>query len=380
MHTRFASLCLAATIAALPALADFSYQETSRVTGGSITRMMKMVPGGGKAMEPQTSTIYLKGNKLATAGRDSINIVDLDTETITDINLEKKTYSVITFQEMAAALEAAKRKMEEELRKNNRNQPEVSMSFNVKVDETGQTRQISGYNTKEMAMLLQMQAAAAQGPAPSNMEFDIRMWMAPDVRGYDEVRRFYTRMAAKMNWHPRMAGFASLMNMQPGMGQGMAEMMKEMQKLEGVPILQTTAIKGGAMGAMGDMPSLSEAMGGGRDRGPSNLEDAAANEAARQAQWEASRQASRATGGRLGGLAGSAAGGMLGGLRRKKAEPKPEPAPTPAPAAAPAASSGAFMEMTSESSNFSTAAIDPSRFSIPVGLRQVDHEMKKLLK
>ncbi|HAX43932.1 MAG TPA: hypothetical protein PLF84_16680, partial [Bryobacteraceae bacterium] len=72
--------------------------------------------------------------------------------------------------------------------------------------------------------------------------------------------------------------------------------------------------------------------------------------------------------------------GALGGLRRQKQEPKPEP--TPEPQAAPAASgqAGAFMEMTSESSNFSTASVDPARLAVPAGFRQVEHEMKKLLK
>lgn len=370
---------------ALPALADFSYQETTRITGGSMVRMMKMVPGGGKALDPQTSQVYLKGNKLATVSQESISIIDLDAETMTSVDMNKKTFAVITFQEMAQALEAAKAKMEAELKKQNRGQQaDVNMSFSVKVNETGQRKRIAGFDTKEMEMLMEMQMSGQQNPGAGAMQFDISMWMTPDIDGYDQVRQFYLRMSQKMDWHPRMSGLAGAMSMQPGMSQGMAEMMKEVQKLEGVPVLQVTTMRGGAMGAMGDMPNLSEAMRGsggsnrssGRDAG-----DVIEDEAQRTARNEAARSTSRATGGRFGGLAGAATSGALGGLRRKKQEPKPEPKPEPqtAPAAA-AGQAGAFMEMTSESSNFSTASVDAARLTVPAGFRQVEHEMKKLLK
>jgi hypothetical protein len=381
MSTKKLSAWILCALLAMPALADFSYQETTRITGGSLTRMMKMVPGGGKAMEPQTHHVYLKGNKLANLSQDSINIIDLDAETITDVDLKKQTYAVITFQEMAQALEAAKQKMEAELRKQNKNQQaDVNMSFSVKVNETGQRKRISGYDTKEMEMLLEMQMNDQQSAAAGTMQFDVNMWMTPDVDGYDQVRQFYMRMAKKMDWHPRMSSLAGVMNMQPGMGQGMAEMMKEMQKIEGVPVLQVTSMRGGAMG---NMPDLSEAMrGAGGDRGQQpDLSDVAAEEARRTATNEAARSASRSTGGRFGRLAGAATSGALGGLgRRKKAEPEPKPEPQPAPQAQASGKPGAFMEMTSESSNFSTAPVDAAKLSVPAGFKQVEHEMKKLLK
>ena len=236
MKYKTVPVSILSALLALPALADFSYQETTRITGGSMVRMMKMVPGGGKALDPQTSQVYLKGSKLATVTQENISIIDLDAETMTSVDMNKKTFAVITFQEMAQALEAAKAKMEAELKKQNRGQQaDVDMSFSVKVNETGQRKRISGYDTKEMEMLMEMQVSGQQNPGVGAMQFDISMWMTPDIDGYDQVRQFYLRMSQKMDWHPRMAGLASAMSMQPGMSQGMAEMMKEVQKLEGVP-------------------------------------------------------------------------------------------------------------------------------------------------
>lgn len=70
-----------------------------------------MVPGGGKALEPQVSTHLLKGNRMATVNARSISVVDLDKETMTEIDLEKNTYAVITLAEFKQAMEAMQKKM-----------------------------------------------------------------------------------------------------------------------------------------------------------------------------------------------------------------------------------------------------------------------------
>ncbi len=51
----------------------------------------------------------------------------------------------------------------------------------------------------------------------------------------------------------------------------------------------------------------------------------------------------------------------------------------PKPLRAPHAgdSSGALMEITSEMSNFSSAPVDPSRFAVPAGFKQVESEMNR---
>jgi len=119
-----------------------------------------------------------------------------------------------------------------------------------------------------------------------------------------------------------------------------------MAKLDGVPVQQMIT-----MGAEGD--GMQGANGGQQQ----------------QQQPQAERPSlGSALGGRLGGL---------GGLGRKKKEDKPADQPA---AAAPANSGnpGSLLEMTTEMTNFSSNAADPSLFAVPAGFTKVDSDLKKM--
>lgn len=362
---------LGATLAALcglftfPLLADFSYQQTSRITGGSMTRMMKMIPGGGKALEPQTTTHLLQGNRMATVGANSIDIIDVDRQVMTHIDLEKKTYSTITFAEFRQALDAMMRKLGQAPKEG-----QADMQFRVDVKDTGETKTIDGMNAKLMKMLLATDIKDQKSGQTVTMNMDMDMWMAKDIPGYDDVRKFQMKYAEAIGITPEMMRVSRMAVGQPGMSEGMAKLMKEASKLQGVPLVQTTRMMGmGGMGGPGgpggNAPEAQ--MPTGKDVG-----DAAATSAVSSAL------------GRVSGLGGL--GGRLGGFgRKKKEEPKEEPKPEPKPATPPPAASGqpqqsVFMEMTSEMSAFSTAPVDSSKFSVPAGFKEVEHEMKKALK
>src|SRR5262245_26085515 len=66
--------------------ADFSYTETTRITGGSLLNMTRFVPGAGSLKEPQMHTIAVKGGKMVTYDKDSAMIIDADAETMTQID------------------------------------------------------------------------------------------------------------------------------------------------------------------------------------------------------------------------------------------------------------------------------------------------------
>src|SRR5689334_25135210 len=85
--------------------ADFQYTETSKITGGSAAGAMKFVGVFSKdarqAAQGSNSTISLKGNKLRR--EDSLGtaeIIDLDGRRVIHIDNKKKTYSVMTFEEV----------------------------------------------------------------------------------------------------------------------------------------------------------------------------------------------------------------------------------------------------------------------------------------
>src|SRR4051812_40841243 len=82
-------LLLAATL--LPA--DFSYQETTTITGGVMQSMLKVAGVFSKqAREPLNATVAIKGNKMVHRSANSVVITDLDNQTITHVDMQKKTY------------------------------------------------------------------------------------------------------------------------------------------------------------------------------------------------------------------------------------------------------------------------------------------------
>src|SRR5450432_2924878 len=95
----------------LAARADFTYQETTQITGGSIVSMMKMAGVFSKqarqANDPVVSTIMVKGNRMIRIGKETSEIIDLDAETITEIDHQKKQYTTMTFEQMRQQLDAA---------------------------------------------------------------------------------------------------------------------------------------------------------------------------------------------------------------------------------------------------------------------------------
>jgi hypothetical protein len=93
--------------------ADFSYTQTTRITGGTLLNMTRFVPGAGSIKEPQTHTIAVKGGKMVTYDKDMAMIIDADAETMTQIDFKKKQYSTITFAEMKQAMDALRQQMEQ---------------------------------------------------------------------------------------------------------------------------------------------------------------------------------------------------------------------------------------------------------------------------
>src|ERR1700732_4925149 len=166
--SRFAKLALAGSLLLSPSflLADYTYQETTQVTGGSVVKMMKMAGAfsaqARKAGDPVVSTVYLKGNRLSKVSQDGIEIIDLDKETVTHIDSLKHTYTVMTFEQMREQM----KKAQEEAAKRSAQQPgapaqkpdDVKMSFDVKVRNTGAEKQVSGLAAHEAIMTMTMKA------------------------------------------------------------------------------------------------------------------------------------------------------------------------------------------------------------------------------
>ena len=151
---QYTVLSLALLLPATLYAGDYTYQQTTQITGGSLLKMMKSVSvfsSQARHMgDPVVSTIYLKDNRLANVSAENIQIIDLDKETITQIDVTKKTYTVTTFAQMKQAMENARAQMQQQAAKQqtqpaaNPDAQNVKTSFDVKVRNTGAQKEISG--------------------------------------------------------------------------------------------------------------------------------------------------------------------------------------------------------------------------------------------
>ena len=245
MCNRLVTIIAAIGFAACPLLADFSYREKSTITGGAAASMMKVVGVFSKAArEPNEAAVSVKGARMVHRGNSRVSIIDLDAETITDIDVHKKTYTVLTFAQMRETIE----RMQERAK-----QDPHQMSFQVNANKTGNHKTIDGRNASEIVLTMQMQGTDQQSGQRGGLSITTDVWIAPPARGYAELHAFTRRLAEKLNWTPGGNMFLS----NPKVSEGMVEVSKEMNKLDGMPVLETVSM-GGSSESGGSAGSLLE--------------------------------------------------------------------------------------------------------------------------
>jgi transglutaminase/protease-like cytokinesis protein 3 len=275
---RILTLALACAFAAQ---ADFSYVTTRK---------------GGPAAGDGATKHYFKGQKMKTESAATASIVDLDAQTITTINNTAKTYTVTKFSDLAQSLKGA------------------AVDAKVDVRETGQTKNIAGYNATEVVMTMAMETPQSK-QAGMKMTMETSMWLSPDVPGAAEMRAFYQKNIDRFPWSAMVAGA------NPSMQKAMADMQKQIARRGGIPLLQITKMNSG--GGEAQQAQMQQGM----------------------AQLRAQMEAMRKQGGKQAEMAEQTLarmGAMSGGA-------------------------GSLFEVTMESSGFSTSAVPDSVFAVPAG-------------
>jgi len=330
MRNFFAAIILVTSCVTLRA--DFSYQETTQMSGGALVSILRLGgPFTRKAREPIVSTVLIKGNRMATLGKENSTIIDLDKETITEINLSKKNYSVITFAQMRQAMDEAVAKAQaQQQKKQPKDEPKanVEAKFKVSAKATGKTKSVEGLNAKQMVITMDLEATDKDSGNSGSMTVIDDAWMA-NVPGYEQVKAFRQKMAQKMarEFQPELSRMAMA---DPRMMQGLSESAKELSKVSGVPV--ETIMKMGS-GITVDTTDSGQ-------KGPS-VRDAIT-------------------------------GSLPFGRKKKNDDPPPDPKNDQKQDGA-----ALLLVMTTDMSDFSTAAVDASKFDVPSGFKQVDSDLVK---
>jgi hypothetical protein len=371
------SILLLLPLISAPALADFKYTDTSQITGGALMGMANFAAKFSKdsraAIQPITTTHYIKGNRLRTDGSDgTIQIIDLDGKRIISIDNQKKTYSVATFEEIKAAMEKARQDAEAKMQPQNAGKPaaqaqdtQLQVTPKITVLPGGDARVILGQPTNETKVKMDMEMQAqnnGQTPPPStpgqpnSVTFTMTMdtYVAPNVAGYQEIGEFYKKMAKEVNWVP-----PSNIHVDPRMTQGMSELQKNSATLKGLPLLSYISM--GIPPQPGTDPNASQASSNTSSNDSSKSTDSGSS---------VPTSSSDAVVKSLGSLFGN---------KKKKQQDDNAKAGTPVPPPNPNPDPNALMEMTTQVSSFSDSPLDASLFEIPAGYAQVQANPDQML-
>jgi hypothetical protein len=309
--------------------------------------MMRFVPGGGALKEPQISTVAVQGNRMVRKSKRDGEIIDLDKRTITTINFEKRTYTEVTFEQMKQGLEQASASASQQQQQ--QQQPagqKVNLDVDADIKNTGQTKTINGMEAHQVIMTMSMGATDPQSGQAGAMKMNSEMWLVKEIQGAGEMREFYMRMAKELDWAP--TGMGGMMN-RPDISRALAKMTAEGEKMDGTPVQQVIRMSMSASGAPGDPQTPQQT--------------------SQQGQAAPARPS-------LGDALGGALGGKLGGLggfgRKKKQETPANDTAAADGQASGQQATGSLMEMTTESTGFSTSGVDPSLFAVPADFKKVE--------
>jgi hypothetical protein len=319
-----------------PCFADFQYTETTKITGGAAVGAMKFVGVFSKdarqMTQGTTATISFKGNKMRREDSlGQVEIIDLDGRRITQIDNKKKTYSTMTFDEMRARMEEARKKAAEQQAKRNKEQPsQVKIVPKVTITPGTGSKKLLDYTAKETKMRVDMEMTSDDPKAKgqtANMWVDSDSFIAP-VKGYDEVKHFYQRMVKELDWVP-----GAMVGGNPQIAPAMVEYRKSATALNGMPLLSLVSV------GMAGQPG-----------------------APQQTSRDDQKQSS-------GNPLSNGIGGLFGKKKKKDdAAQQDDKSGSSAPSGTP----GSLMDTTTEVTSVSTTAVDAGLFQIPAGYKQVE--------
>ena len=223
-------------------------QKTQVQFAGMLGRVFNLF-GGKAAREGVTSSVAVKGNRKVTTTANSSQIIDLSEEKIYDLDLRKKTYKVTTFAELRRQMEEARRKAEEEARRErpaergqDTQKPEKEVEIDFDVKKTGETKSLAGFNTSRTVMTVTVREKGKTLEQSGGMVLTSDMWLAPTQKSLNEVAEFDMRYAQKL--YGGISGvsadqMAMAIAMYPMMRQAIERMSKEGKAFEGTPIMTT---------------------------------------------------------------------------------------------------------------------------------------------
>lgn len=248
------ALALSMVVAgALTASAEVKTKDKAQVKfEGTLGRIMNFFAGKA-AKEGVVSSNAVKGDRKATFDDSMGRIVDLREEKIYTLDMKKKTYQVMTFDEMRRQLKEAQEKAEkaraeqpqQEQQPQQKPDKEVEVDFDVK--ETGQKKSIAGYEARQVVMTATVREKGRTLEESGGLVLTTDNWIGPEIPALKEMAEFemrYWKAIAPETAAVSAEQMAAVIAMYPMVKQAMERMNKEKVNISGTPLATTMTFEG----------------------------------------------------------------------------------------------------------------------------------------
>jgi|GEM_PF-2358699 len=334
-------------VLAVPAVlvADVTCEQTVTIVRGSGKLAVHGMPGIGGGNSVVTK-VYVHGDRMLRSFGKTEELIDLEKQTVTAIQHDKKAYSVLTFEQYGTALHLPAPGP----RKDGAPAPGEA-KFDARVEDMNRTKNVNGVALRQMLVTVTQDTGASENEP---IELTMEAWIASDEGGTDEYSEFNKNLAEKLGTSADVNQFPE--HLTPLLRQGLIRLLDESHKLPGVLIEQSTRVTG-PKGAGFDSGTHTSARDVGRD----------------------AKSGAKKVGRGIGNIFGRVAGGVISSGPGGNV-PTPDKAPVPTGGGVeddPGArgESGDLMEMAMHTSVFHNQDVDAARFAVPAGYRQVESEL-----
>ncbi|MEW6049777.1 MAG: hypothetical protein AB1644_01770 [Candidatus Zixiibacteriota bacterium] len=235
------ALCLSASAG------DLTIKSTVESKGAigllNMQGTQQMIISGDMSREESSMKSTSKTMKMLGAGKpqETVQITRLDKELFWQLTPKDKEYTELTFADFRAQAEQSLGKAGEN--KKQQADDSLDVSTEVKIDRTGKTQQIAGYNAEQVLVTIIFKGKDSESGESGEFKVNLDMWLSKDVPGMTEYVDFQKRLAEKLGILGPNQNFGKAL---ASLGANDKDIWKRMGDLEGIPLMTTmTAVPAG---------------------------------------------------------------------------------------------------------------------------------------
>jgi hypothetical protein len=224
--------------------ADVSYKQKTTSSGalgfgGTETQTTVLLKSDKQKMVTQTEFTGKLSKFMAKGSTKSVQITRLDKGLIWDIDLDKKKYTETSFEEMKKMFEEMEKAIPEA--ESLKTEKEAVPEPKVEVSVTGKKKKIGGYPCEQAIIKMTMEGEDEQSGEKQTFIITNEMWLTKDFPAEKEIKEFASKMSQKLGMEQ---GYEQgMLSAFTRFGVDVNQISKEMEKVEGFPILQTITME-----------------------------------------------------------------------------------------------------------------------------------------